>query len=74
MLHNAFGKEPQEKYINDIFDDYQEEKVNVDDFFKTNYNKIKDDKNLRLGLVKKFIGGMTPRQLIAAARGFTGDN
>jgi len=71
VLLNAFGKEPQEKYINDMFNNYQEEKVNVDDFFKANYNKIKDDKTLRLGLVKKFIGGMTPRQLIDAARGFT---
>ena len=54
-----------------MFEDYKEDKVNVDDFFKTNYNAIKDDKTLRLGLVKKFIGGMTPRQLIAAARNFT---
>ena len=71
VLTNAFGKQPQEKYINDMFEDYKEDKVNVDDFFKTNYNAIKDDKTLRLGLVKKFIGGMTPRQLIAAARNFT---
>lgn len=69
VLENAFGQQPQEKYVNDLFLNYQnQDKIDVDTFFSENYEKLKDDKTLRSGLVRNFIGGLTPTQLITTAR------
>lgn len=69
VLENAFGQQPQEKYVNDLFLNYQnQDKIDVDTFFNENYDKLKDDKTLRNGLVRNFIGGLTPMQLITTAR------
>ena len=62
FLNKAFAPKYQNQFVNEkLFTKYNnDDNINIQDFFKDNYDIMKDDKAIRIGLVKNFIRGMAP--------------
>ena len=62
VLNKAFDPKYQNQFVNEkLFAKYNnDDNINIQDFFKDNYDIMKDDKAIRIGLVKNFIRGMAP--------------
>jgi hypothetical protein len=74
VLRTAFGREKQDQYLNNtLFANYNgQDRVNVTDFFNQNYQNLKNDNDLRIGLVRNYINNLSPmdiRQIIASRTG-----
>ena len=62
ILNKAFDPKYQNQFVNEkLFAKYyNDDNINIKDFFKDNYYIMKDDKVIRIGLVKNFIRVMAP--------------
>ena len=62
VLNKAFDTKYQNQFVEEkLFAKYNnDENINIQEFFKDNYETMKDDKGIRVGLVKNFIRGMAP--------------
>ena len=62
VLNKTFEPKYQNQFVNEkLFAKYNnDDNINIQDFFKDNYYIMKDDKVIRIGLVKNFIRAMAP--------------
>ena len=62
VLNKTFEPKYQNQFVNEkLFAKYNnDDNINIQDFFKDNYYIMKDDKVIRIGLVKNFIRVMAP--------------
>lgn len=71
VLNSAFNKDVQTRFVEDtLFTQYKnQEEINVDDFFANHYLTLKEDNNLRKGLVSNYISNLTPAEIIKIVSG-----
>ncbi len=62
VLNKVFTPKYQNQFLNEkLFAKYNnDDNIKIQDFFKDNYDIMKDDKAIRIGLVKNFIRSMAP--------------
>ena len=62
VLNKAFDSKYQNQFVEEkLFSKYNnQDTINIKEFFDDNYNTMKDDQKIRIGLVKNFIRGMAP--------------
>ena len=62
VLNKAFDSKYQNQFVEEkLFSKYNnQDTINIKEFFDDNYNTMKDDQGIRIGLVKNFIRGMAP--------------
>ncbi len=62
VLNKAFDAKYQNQFVEEkLFSKYNnQDTINIKEFFDDNYNTMKDDQGIRIGLVKNFIRGMAP--------------
>ena len=66
VLNNSFNKNVQNNFVEStLFSKYNEqEEINVDQFFGENYSVLKNDNELRKGLVNNYINNLSPAEVI----------
>ena len=71
VLNNAFNKNVQNRFVEDtLFLNYNnQEEINVEQFFQDNYMHLKDDNQLRKGLVENYINNLSPTDIIKIISG-----
>ena len=71
VLNNSFNKNVQNNFVeNTLFSKYNEqEEINVDQFFGENYSVLKNDNELRKGLVNNYINNLSPAEVIQIISG-----
>jgi hypothetical protein len=71
VLNNSFNKNVQNNFVEStLFSKYNEqEEINVDQFFGENYSVLKNDNELRKGLVNNYINNLSPAEVIQIISG-----
>ena len=71
VLNNSFNKNVQNNFVEStLFSKYNEqEEINVDQFFGENYSVLKNDNELRKGLVTNYINNLSPAEVIQIISG-----
>ena len=71
VLNNSFNKNVQNNFVEStLFSKYNEqEEINVDLFFGENYSVLKNDNELRKGLVNNYINNLSPAEVIQIISG-----
>lgn len=71
ILNSAFNKNVQNNFVeNTLFSNYNnQEEINVDQFFGDHYSVLKNDNELRKGLVDNYINNLTPTDVIRIISG-----
>jgi len=71
VLNNAFNKNVQNNYVEQtLFNNYNnQEEINVEQFFGDHYLTLKNDNELRKGLVTNYINGLSPTDIIQIISG-----
>jgi hypothetical protein len=71
VLNNSFNKNVQNNFVEStLFSKYNEqEEINVDQFFGDNYSVLKNDNELRKGLVNNYINNLSPAEVIQIISG-----
>jgi len=71
VLNNAFNKNVQNNYVEQtLFNNYNnQEEINVEQFFGDHYLTLKNDNELRKGLVTNYINGLSPTDIVQIISG-----
>ena len=71
VLNNAFNKSAQNKYVEDtLFANYNnQEEINIEQFFADNYLHLKNDNELRKGLVENYAKNLSPTDVNKIIKG-----
>jgi hypothetical protein len=71
VLNSSFNKNVQNNFVEStLFSKYNEqEEINVDQFFGENYSVLKNDNELRKGLVNNYINNLSPAEVIQIISG-----
>ena len=71
VLNEAFNKDVQNRFVEDtLFVNYNnQEEINVEEFFGSHYLTLKNDNDLRKGLVNNYISNLSPAQIVQIVSG-----
>ena len=71
VLNNAFNKNVQTRFVEDtLFANYNsQQEINIDQFFGDHYLTLKNDNQLRKGLVTNYINNLSPTDIIKLIAG-----
>ena len=71
ILNKSFNKDVQNNFVeNTLFNNYNnQEEINVDQFFGEHYSVLKNDNELRKGLVNNYINNLSPAEVIQIISG-----